>query len=339
MKKFLPWVEKYRPTSPDEIVHHEAIVNMMVQMMRNGQIPHLLLYGPCGTGKTSAVWASIKDVYGKSQEETRFWIKKITTGEKSDDDAISGIRSFCRTSAPVDNPLPKIIVLDEIDNSSIEFQQKLCTTIDENSLLARFVLICNNRHQLCHSLTARCLNLRVPPLSNSSIEERLRLVIKNEWNDKDGNIDVTETVDGIRWSGWGSHHGDMRHHLNMLQSLYHSRLHPSKRSLEQLSGKPSKHNTLEFLRILSSQPNLAISISKGREWMRQHSEFAVADLLECCTAVLSNVMTCKTAVSLDVLAQTLAKNNNRYTYRTCLVNYLILVLYREKKAIATLFAK
>nr|QYA18306.1 replication factor C clamp loader [Clandestinovirus] len=337
-KKFLPWVEKYRPTNPDEIVHHQSIVTMMVSMLRKGQMPNILMYGPCGTGKTSAVWASIKEVYGKTQEQTRFWIKKITTGEKPDDEAIGGIRAFCHMAPPTESHLPKVIVLDEIDNSTLEFQQRLCMAMDENNKYARFILICNNRHQLAHALTGRCLNLRVPPLSNESIEDRLNLVIRSEWSNND-TINVSNTVDGIRWSGWGSHHGDMRHHINMLQSLYHSRLTPCSRSLEQLSGKPSKEKTMEFLTEIASQPTSAHAIVKGREWMRHHSEFAVTDLLECCTAALSNIMSCETAVSLDELAQTLSKNNNRYTYRTSLVNYLILLLYREKDSIFIVCSK
>jgi hypothetical protein len=47
----LPWVEKYRPSSVDQIIAHEEIVNILTRLIDNNQLPHLLFHGPPGTGK------------------------------------------------------------------------------------------------------------------------------------------------------------------------------------------------------------------------------------------------------------------------------------------------
>ena len=49
----LPWVEKYRPSSLDQLVAHEDIIRMIERMMKKQTLPHMLLHGPPGTG---AVW-------------------------------------------------------------------------------------------------------------------------------------------------------------------------------------------------------------------------------------------------------------------------------------------
>ena len=46
----LPWVEKYRPSSLDQLVAHEDIIRMIERMMVKQTLPHMLLHGPPGTG-------------------------------------------------------------------------------------------------------------------------------------------------------------------------------------------------------------------------------------------------------------------------------------------------
>lgn len=47
----LPWVEKYRPSSLDELIAHEEIVRILNKLIESNKLPHLLFHGPPGTGK------------------------------------------------------------------------------------------------------------------------------------------------------------------------------------------------------------------------------------------------------------------------------------------------
>ena len=46
------WVEKYRPTSIDDLASQEEVTKTLRGAIAQGQLPHLLMYGPPGTGKT-----------------------------------------------------------------------------------------------------------------------------------------------------------------------------------------------------------------------------------------------------------------------------------------------
>lgn len=44
-------VEKYRPASLDELISHDDIVSTIKKFIDANQLPHLLFYGPAGTGE------------------------------------------------------------------------------------------------------------------------------------------------------------------------------------------------------------------------------------------------------------------------------------------------
>lgn len=66
MPKYVPWVEKYRPSKIEEVSHQNEVVSALNQSIKTGQVPHLLMYGPPGTGKTSTVLAMAMELFGKN---------------------------------------------------------------------------------------------------------------------------------------------------------------------------------------------------------------------------------------------------------------------------------
>ena len=52
------WVEKYRPSRLSEYVGNEHLKSKVEGYLESGDVPHLLLYGKAGTGKTGVNKAS-----------------------------------------------------------------------------------------------------------------------------------------------------------------------------------------------------------------------------------------------------------------------------------------
>ena len=48
----IPWVEKYRPKAVSEVASQDEVVEALRSALESGSMPHLLFFGPPGTGKT-----------------------------------------------------------------------------------------------------------------------------------------------------------------------------------------------------------------------------------------------------------------------------------------------
>ena len=61
------WVDKHRPNSLNKLTCHSAITNKLVSLSKSDELPHLLFFGPNGSGKKTRVMALIKEIYGPGQ--------------------------------------------------------------------------------------------------------------------------------------------------------------------------------------------------------------------------------------------------------------------------------
>lgn len=65
----VPWVEKYRPRTLDDVVGNEETVSRLQAIARTGNLPNLILAGPPGTGKTTSVHALARQLLGSSYKD------------------------------------------------------------------------------------------------------------------------------------------------------------------------------------------------------------------------------------------------------------------------------
>ena len=61
----LPWIEKYRPCDFNDISSHKSIISTLKNLISCNRLPHLLFYGPPGSGKTSAIICCANKLYGE----------------------------------------------------------------------------------------------------------------------------------------------------------------------------------------------------------------------------------------------------------------------------------
>ena len=203
----LPWVEKYRPNSLNELISHTEIIQTIRRYVDEDRLPHLLFYGPPGTGKTSTILAVAKQIY--SPKEFNSMVLELNA---SDDRGIGVVRgqilNFASTRTIFKSGF-KIVILDEADAMTQDAQNALRRVIEKFTENTRFCIICNYLSKIIPALQSRCTRFRFGPLATSQIMPRLDYVIEQE------KVKVTE--DGKKALVTLSN-GDMRRVLNILQS-------------------------------------------------------------------------------------------------------------------------
>lgn len=202
----LPWVEKYRPATLDDLVSHTEIISTIHKFIKEDRLPHLLFYGPPGTGKTSTIKACASLLYGPKY---RSMVLELNA---SDDRGINVVREQIKTFAStrtVFNSGFKLIILDEADAMTNEAQAALRRVIEKFTKNVRFCLICNYVSKIIPALQSRCTRFRFAPLQPPQVRQQLERVVVSE--------KITMTEDGYA-ALLKLCEGDMRKALNILQS-------------------------------------------------------------------------------------------------------------------------
>lgn len=236
----LPWVEKYRPASLEDLVAHEDIVSILTRLIDNDNLPHLLLYGPPGTGKTSTIVAAAKRMYGSTAAYKTMALELNASDTRGIDVVRNEIKEFAGTRQLFHKGI-KLIVLDEADAMTNDAQFALRRVIEKYTKNARFCLICNYVSKIIPALQSRCTRFRFAPLKQEQIRSRLVEVADAE--------KVNYTADGIQ-SILALSGGDMRRVLNLLQSTAMSSEVVNEKNVYMTSGAPLPKDvdmTLEWL--------------------------------------------------------------------------------------------
>jgi replication factor C subunit 3/5 len=206
----IPWIEKYRPETLDDVIHHDHIIGTLKKFIKDKTLPHLLLYGPPGTGKTSTILSCMKELYGKQCE---LMVIEINASEERGIEVVrTRINQFVNTKniyCP-DNNMFKMVILDEADAMTSDAQAILRRTIEKYTKNVRFCLICNYIKKINIALQSRCTLFRFSSLNKKSIKQNISKVIDAE------KINITEKgIDTII----NRSNGDMRKVLNILQAV------------------------------------------------------------------------------------------------------------------------
>lgn len=204
----VPWIEKYRPQSLDDLASHSDIKNTLEKFMKDASLPHLLFHGPPGTGKTSTILACARKLY-EPQQFSQMVLELNASDDRGIDIVRGQILNFASSRGMYATSKFKLVILDEADQMTNDAQSALRRIIEKYADNTRFCLITNYMNKIIPAIQSRCTRFRFGPLSPEQIIPRMDLIIKNE------NINITE-------SGRRAIHelsqGDMRRVVNLLQS-------------------------------------------------------------------------------------------------------------------------
>ena len=171
----LPWIERYRARSLDEIIGHDADIATIRNLIKKKSMPHWLFYGPPGTGKTSLILALARELYG--EDSYKSYIKEINA---SSDRGIDTIRVDVKKYIKTRSDKVKLIILDEFDAMTDDAQGALNGVIEKYSGKNRFCLICNNINKVIEPIQSRCVKMRFCSIGADAIKRKLSYIIEKE---------------------------------------------------------------------------------------------------------------------------------------------------------------
>jgi len=65
------WLDKHRPTTLDKLTLHENLTDRLRKVANSPQFPHMLFYGPPGSGKRTRIMAVLREMFGASAEKLK----------------------------------------------------------------------------------------------------------------------------------------------------------------------------------------------------------------------------------------------------------------------------
>lgn len=246
----LPWIEKYRPTTLDGIISHEDIISTLKTFIKSNCLPHLLFYGPPGSGKTSTIAACAKELYGKYYP---FMVMELNA---SDDRGIEVVRTKIKkfvtsksvffddneTNQDPDN-IFKLVILDETDAMTDDAQAILRKVVEEFTGYTRFCLICNYIQKIIPALQSRCTKFRFSSLQSDKIRTSIIKIARLE------KLKITKS--GIKTIISRSN-GDMRKVLNILQSVGMSYNTINEKNVNKSIGYPQRSDMEQIISSLAT---------------------------------------------------------------------------------------
>jgi replication factor C subunit 3/5 len=235
---FLPWVEKYRPKTIDEIISHAQNIETIKKLLIGGSLPHLLFHGSSGTGKTSTIMALAKEIYGNN---IRLMVMKL---DASDDRGINSVREDIKGFAEKSNMFQKgvrLIILDEADSMTFDAQFALRRIIEKYSATIRFCLICNYENKIIPAIRSRCANFRFSNIDIKHICLKLNQIANIENIKYEPN--VIETIATLA-------KGDLRKAINLIQSISMQTEYITNALCWEIAGIPSNDEIKYILNVL-----------------------------------------------------------------------------------------
>lgn len=286
----LPWVEKFRPETMNNIISHKHTVYCFKEYIKKKQLPHLLLYGPPGTGKTSLIISCAKELYG---DNFSLMVLEINASEERGIEVVRNkIKDFIITKGVFLNKkstLFKLVILDEADAMTLDAQAMLRSVIEKYTENVRFCLICNYIKKINPAIQSRCTTFKFSPLSQPDIAIKIKEITNHM------NIKITQ--DGIETITKISK-GDMRKVINILQSTSMIYKIVNNVNVSKCVGYPSNENISFIMNELLTQ-NIKTAYTNIQQKIYENG-YALSDIL---------------IELVDILINNFVSNNNKLSQK------------------------
>lgn len=200
------WVDKYRPKDFSLLDYHKEQANNLKNLTKDGDFPHLLVYGPLGAGKKTRIMCLLRELYGPGVDRLKMEMMSFTTPSNkkleimtvssnyhielnpSDVgiydrvvimDIIKNVAQSQQLNANAQREF-KVIVLTDVDDLTKDAQHALRRTMEKYIANCRIILCATSISRVIPAIRSRCLCIRVPAPTEDTIVSILQKTCKKE---------------------------------------------------------------------------------------------------------------------------------------------------------------
>ena len=191
------WVDKHRPLELGKMSYHGELSERLATLAADGDIPHLLFYGPSGAGKKTRIMALLRALYGAGAEKQRLEHRDFRTPTNKAIEVTTVASNYHIEINPSDAGNNdryvvqevikeiaqsgslhkgdkgrvgyKVVLLVEVDRLTRQAQAGLRRTMEKCTSSCRLILCCNNPSKVIDPLRSRCLGIRVAAPTEAEI--------------------------------------------------------------------------------------------------------------------------------------------------------------------------
>ena len=197
-----PLADILRPNKLEDVVGQKHLIargQILFNLIKHGKIFSMILYGPCGTGKTTLAYTIVNELDLKYE-----FLNAVINSKKDLDEVIDK----ARVSGGI------VLIMDEIHRLNKDKQDLLLPYLENGLITLIGLTTANPYHSINPAIRSRCQLFEVKMLSEDDIKEALNKSVK--YLDK---IDISDDAISYiaRLSG-----GDLRYAYNLLEVVYYA---------------------------------------------------------------------------------------------------------------------
>ena len=216
-----PLADMIRPNKLEDVAGQRHLIGkgmVLYNLIKHGKIFSMVLYGPCGTGKTTLAYTIVNEMNLKYE-----FLNATINSKKDIDDVI--------LKAKENDGI--VLIMDEIHRLNKDKQDLLLPYLENGLITLIGLTTANPYHSINPAIRSRCQLFEVKPLN----DEDIALALKKGCKNLDNIVINDEAINYIAFiSG-----GDLRYAYNLLEVAYYASddFKIDIDSIKKINGKPS----------------------------------------------------------------------------------------------------
>ena len=173
-----PFLKKYQPLFYNDFTIDKEYIELLTTLINMNNL-NILLVGNSGSGKTSLLYATIREYYQQKDIPRNNVLYINNLKEQGIQYYRTEVKTFCQTPSMIYGK-KKFIILDDIDLINDQSQQVFRNCIDKYSHNVHFLASCSNTQKVIDSIQSRCTIIKIKPVHKAFLKKIYNKIKKAE---------------------------------------------------------------------------------------------------------------------------------------------------------------